>query len=290
MILPWRNAVLSEKLPLEVDLTTSPRRPLPPGNLAWPWRAATATTIPRGDLVLHFGVGDIFVIAGQSNASGRGRDPIYDPPELGVHALRNSGRWSIATHPLNETTGSIFDAHYGNHQYRPQPGPRLCQKLKRELGYPIGLLQTALGGKKISYWKPDGTGILYTEMVDMIKTYCFDGVKGVYWHQGCNDAAEFESDFYYDRFQEMVEHLRADLRRPRPAPADRADGPDTAAVARTEQSDYNWAVLREAQRRAAHQLPNIYIVPSNDLKLYDMIHNCSASHLILGERLASAAL
>ena len=49
----------------------------------------------HGDIVHHFGVGDLWIIGGQSNAAGYGRGAAYDPPELGVHLLRNDERWEI---------------------------------------------------------------------------------------------------------------------------------------------------------------------------------------------------
>lgn len=48
---------------------------------------------PYVGCVHHVGVGEIFVMAGQSNMSGYGRDPAYDPPEMGVHLFDNSGKW-----------------------------------------------------------------------------------------------------------------------------------------------------------------------------------------------------
>ncbi|MEZ4628259.1 MAG: sialate O-acetylesterase [Eubacteriales bacterium] len=70
----------------------------------------------RGDMVHHVGVGDVFVIAGQSNAAGRAKDPIEDAPEIGVSLLRDSGKWDLAAHPLGETTGSVHLGHF-----EPQP-------------------------------------------------------------------------------------------------------------------------------------------------------------------------
>ena len=47
----------------------------------------------RGDMVHHIGVGDVWVIAGQSNSSGYGKAPAVDGPELGVHMFHARGRW-----------------------------------------------------------------------------------------------------------------------------------------------------------------------------------------------------
>ena len=52
------------------------------------WDGLSST---RGDMIHNIGVGDVFVVAGQSNAAGRAKNPVEDAPELGVHLLRDSG-------------------------------------------------------------------------------------------------------------------------------------------------------------------------------------------------------
>ncbi|MDE2809632.1 MAG: hypothetical protein OXN90_14555, partial [Gemmatimonadota bacterium] len=59
---------------------------------------------PRGDMRHFLGIGDLWVIAGQSNSAGYGRGPYEDPAELGVHLFRNSEQWALAAHPMNEST------------------------------------------------------------------------------------------------------------------------------------------------------------------------------------------
>src|SRR6266851_3715090 len=77
----------------------------------------------HGDTVHHWGVGDLWIIAGQSNAAGYGRGPVHDPPELGVHILRNDERWDIAAHPLNDPIGST---HPNREAANPGHSPYLC--------------------------------------------------------------------------------------------------------------------------------------------------------------------
>jgi hypothetical protein len=49
-------------------------------------------------------------------------------------------------------------------------------------------------------------------------------------------------------------------------------------------------MVREAQRQAARRIHHVYVVPANDCKLYDYIHNSSSADMVLGERTARAAL
>ena len=63
----------------------------------------------RGDMIHQVYVGDLFVIAGQSNAAGYGKDPVEDGPELGVSLFGQRGIWELASHPLNDSTDSIYE-------------------------------------------------------------------------------------------------------------------------------------------------------------------------------------
>ena len=98
-----------------------------------------------GDRLHHLGVGDIWVIAGQSNAVGYGHGSVDDPPELGVHVFRLCEEWALADHPLNDPTRTRhpanFDAGWNDHS----PWLAFGRILRRNLGIPIGLVPTALG-------------------------------------------------------------------------------------------------------------------------------------------------
>lgn len=241
----------------------------------------------RGDMIHHVGVGDVYVIAGQSNSAGYGKDPIYDPAEMGIHLLRNNGRWDLASHPLNESTDII---HKENRESaNPGHSPYLCfaKQLKKDLGYPIGLIQTALGGSPLSRWNPDEEGTLYGNMMRIIKSQG-GAVKGILWYQGCSDTVNGLYETYLDRFANMVKHMRKDLNNEAlpiltvqlnrlVAPAD-------------DMANKGYGMVREAQRQASKSIPNVFIIPANDCTLSDAIHISSSANMILGERLARAAL
>lgn len=122
----------------------------------------------RGDIIQHVGVGDLYVIAGQSNSSGYGKDFITDPPELGVHVYKNNGRWTLAAHPLQDSTGADgkpnLDASNTGHSLYLS----FAKYLKHDLGYPIGLIQTSQGGSPLSAWNPGQDGRLYRNMIQCI--------------------------------------------------------------------------------------------------------------------------
>ena len=129
------------------------------------WDGLSST---RGDMIHNIGVGDVFVVAGQSNAAGRAKNPVEDAPELGVHLLRDSGVWDLATHPLGETTGSVHQGHFENHNPGHTPWLHFAKLLKRELGYPIGIVMSAYGGAPLRWWNPEENGSLYFNMLEQL--------------------------------------------------------------------------------------------------------------------------
>lgn len=241
----------------------------------------------RGDMIHHVGVGDLYVIAGQSNAAGYGKDPVYDPPEVGVHILRNRGQWDLASHPLNESTDTIHEVNMEQGNPGHSPYLHFAKMLKKNLGYPIGLLQSSLGGSPLRLWNPDENGALYRNMMDIINSQG-GSIKGILWYQGCSDAATDICETYLQRFGNMLECTRRDLKIP--------DLPFlTVQLNRclgltSEEENHCWGIVREAQRQAVEKIPYVYIVPALDCGLSDTIHNSSSANLLLGERLARVAL
>jgi sialate O-acetylesterase len=241
----------------------------------------------HGDTVHHVGVGDLWIIAGQSNAAGYGRGPVHDPPELGAHILRNDEQWDIASHPLNDTTGS---SHPNLEAANPGHSPYLCfaRELRTALGHPIGLIQTALGGSALAAWNlAENAGApLYQNLIHCV-TLAGGRVRGMLWYQGESDCSTAAAATYERRFADFVARLRVALRSPALpvliAQLNRYTvplGPD---------DDRAWSMVREAQRQA-HRLGSVAVIPTLDLPLSDGIHTSSDGNMTLGQRKARAAL
>lgn len=244
----------------------------------------TKSTVPevswlyRGDTALHIGVGNLFLIAGQSNSAGHSWDYALDPPTLGVHLFRNRGVWDLATHPMNESTGggSLPNEEMGIPGVSPYLSfGRNFQNLSR---CPVGLVQTALGGSPLSRWLPE-SGDLYQNMLNRI-ALTKGNYAGVLWYQGCSDTDPDNAPLYYERFCRMVESLRKSL------------GYDipffTFQLNRQVDGlhDECWGIVREAQRRAAKEIPGVYILPTVNCSISDGIHNSAHANVMLGEKLA----
>ncbi|MCI8694479.1 MAG: sialate O-acetylesterase [Lachnospiraceae bacterium] len=250
---------------IETSLET--RSTLP--NLTW---------LYRGDCVLHLGVGDLFVIAGQSNSAGFGKDFCDDPPHLCVHLFRNRSKWDLACHPMNESTfgGSLPNEEMGI----PGVSPYLSfAKTYYEItGRPVGLIQTSMGGSPMSRWKPR-KGDLYGNMMDKIHQ---TGGKyaGILWYQGCSDTDPEPAAQYFQHFKEYVEAVRAELGYSIPV--------FTMQLNRQINGihDECWGMVRDAQRRAALEIPDVYVLSTTNLSLSDGIHNSAPSNVALGKKLA----
>lgn len=241
----------------------------------------------RGDMIHHVGVGDIFVIAGQSNSAGYGKSPVYDPPEIGIHLYRNNGEWDLASHPMNESTGSIHPVNTETSNPGHSPYLSFAKNIKKALGYPIGLIQSSLGGSSLNSWNPSEDGRLYKSMLESIK---INGgrIKGVLWYQGCSDTSPEWSENYLERFLYMVNALRKELN-DKEIPFLTVQL-NRAVSASTHVMDSGWGKVREAQRMAARTISNVFVIPSLDCQLSDRIHNSSSANMLLGERLARMAI
>lgn len=251
----------------------------PKGNKLGEWSV-------RGDMRHFLGVGDIWIVAGQSNATGYGRAPAADGPELGLHVFRQDGTWALASHPLHDGTGSAFPDILESYNAGHSPFLHFARLLKRELGHPIGILPAALGGSPLESWHPE-RGPLFRNLRSMVSR-AGGAVKGMVWIQGETDADPGTAETYLDRFLESVDGWRQALGRP--------DLPIlTVQTGRYRsrnagQEDREWSMVREAQRQAVHRRAALTVTPALDLALDDTIHYASSGNLVLAERLARCAL
>lgn len=243
----------------------------------------------RGDMRHFLGVGDIWIIAGQSNSVGYGREPVHDPPEPGIHTFRNSGRWTLAAHPLDDSTDSRFPECREKANPGHSPYLNFARLLKVLLNFPIGLVPTALGGSQLAYWDPtrEGPATLFHNMLELVEK-AGGRIKGMVWHQGESDGSPERASDYEARFARALDAWREALKNPSlpviTAQINRHRGPGGKFT------DKGWSILREAQRQSAGKLRGVFVVPTLDLPLNDIGHNSSAGNMVLGCRMASCAL
>lgn len=242
----------------------------------------------RGDIIQHIGVGDLYVIAGQSNSAGYGKDFVYDPPEFGIHIYKNNKNWTLATHPLQDSTGAVGNPNRDGGNTGHSLYLSFAKYLKRDLGYPIGLIQTSQGGSSLPAWNPKEEGHLYRNMLERIKE-CGGKVKGVIWYQGCSETGKVENArSYIERFSQMREAMFEEL--------EVENIPfivfqlsycnDTNG----DEGDILWGTVRDQLRRMNRELKNTYVIPTTDSTFSDQIHVSALTNIRLGERAAKLVL
>ena len=239
-----------------------------------------------GDVVHHVGVGDLWLIGGQSNASGTGRGVADDGPQLGVHILGNDERWHLAAHPLNEPAGT----DHPNRDAFPGTSPhlRLAKVLSRELGYPVGLVQAARAGSALVEWhiEEDPKAKLWHNMVHQVRL-AGGRIRGLAWLQGGHDSCHEQMYRTYEqRFARFVRRARREFGRFGIVLTQSNRWTD---VVQPPEVHLGWSIVREAQRRAM-KLPDVATVATLNTPLSDGIHNSATGNVILGERMARAAL
>ena len=251
-------------------------------------------------------VGDLWVLAGQSNMEGVGDLIGVEPPSPYVHVLDMANRWHIAEEPLHWLCDSPDSCHCeltGDAQKRHQAETRLTRKKGAGLGLafanemlnqtsvPIGLLACAHGGTSMSQWNPElktqGGASLYGSMLNRISA-AGGRVRGVLWYQGESDANPDDALLFADRFKALVAAVREDC--------GNAQLPFyTVQLGRfvPEGGGFSdpagWNAIQELQRRLAEEIPETAVLPAIDLELDDLIHIGVQGLRRLGRRMAQAA-
>ena len=283
-VIPWTNAdhfTYNENFQGEFDVTLD----IPAGG---PYRIDTGletksttpdlTWVYRGDCVLHIGVGNLFIIAGQSNSAGYSRDFCLDPPSMDVHLYRNRSQWDIASHPMNANKYAETCANEEMGVSGVSPYLAFGKKYAQISNMPVGLVQTSLGGSPMARWNPEN-GDLYQNMIDKIHE-TGDRCAGILWYQGCSDTDPEPAKEYFEHFYSFVMAVRKELDYQVPF--------FTMQLNRqiNGRNDDCWGMVRDAQARAAREIPGVSVLTTSNLSLCDDIHNTAHANVALGEKLA----
>lgn len=232
----------------------------------------------HGDIRVHVGVGDLFCMAGQSNAAGYAKGVAFDPPDVRVHLLRNSGHWDMAAHPMNDATDAADCVNAPMGITGTSPFLSFGRRYADYTGVPVGLIQTAQGGSPMKRWDDTRVGDLLQGMLQKL-TDC-GGVRAIVWYQGCADATEADAAIYADSFTHMVDVVR------------RHTGECTPFFTMQlnkfvlQEDKASWATIKEAQRQASLTMEQVYLLPTSTLPMSDEVHNSALGNVALGEMLA----
>ena len=173
--------------------------------------------------VEHVGVGEVFVVAGQSNAAnhGEGKQRAKNP----LVVAYGKGHWQAAADPEPGASGK-------GGSFMPAFGDAMADKFK----VPIGIVPIAVGSTSVREWLPRGdamsappytglntifvganrwisTGDLFNKIVTVENEFGTNGFRAVLWHQGEADFHEapdrdITPTMYRQYLQRVIESSR----------------------------------------------------------------------------------
>lgn len=245
-------------------------------------------------------VGDVWMLAGQSNMEGVGwlteEDRAFaGDPEIRAFSMEDS--WCVAKHRLHRPWLAVDKVHTevipcnpGNDPENRGVGPGLAfaQHMKEVTGVPQGVICSAHGGTTLAQWDPDlqdqgGDKSLFGAMV---RRFRVNGshIRGLFWYQGCSEAMSHKVDTFTQTNVAFFEAVRAALGQISIVQV------QIANVTAPHQNDWDadWSSVREQQRRLADLVPMLDTISAIGMDKDDAIHLASAEQQRLGKTAAES--
>tara|TARA_R110001592_G_scaffold233427_1_gene491053 strand:+ start:101 stop:1540 length:1440 start_codon:yes stop_codon:yes gene_type:complete len=301
-----------------VQKTIVPWTPIGEGNTSW---NATLNDVPVGgpyrvDLrivvdgapveetsIFDVLVGDVWVLAGQSNMQGVGDRHDEDTPDPQVHTFSMSYEWRLAQEPLHTLPESPDPVHFDQNKSAEERekeivnwrdgtkgtglGLPFAKEMLRRTGRPVGLIASAHGGTSMGQWNPElkdqGGASLYGSMLQQVAA-AGGKVRGVLWYQGESDANPDATPIFPAGLRALIAAMRADFGNP--------DLPFYQVQIGRVVLGWNpnsWDAIQTAQLALETDVPHTGTVSAIDLETDDAIHISTPGLKTLGYRLANLA-
>lgn len=256
-------------------------------------------------------VGDLWLLAGQSNMEGAG---IVTPevdfetsmPKHFIRAFYMNDNWGNAKPALHNLNISKDNVHkntidnyrksleergltlYDDPPYEGRrnigPGYYFAKEMFELTGcVPQGVIPAAVGGAPISMWLPSNEENYYTAAVRRIEE-TGNNIKGVFWAQG-------EGNANYEAYPAQIEAIREDLCRKtnkNNMPFVQMQSFKCTVFVDDINQDRVWTNFREMQRKMLLNAEFLTTIATNDLELDDCIHLSANSQKTAGIRAAYA--
>jgi len=190
-------------------------------------RISCADAIVASAEVQHVGVGEVFVVAGQSNSANHGEEK--QRPQSGRVATFDGQAWRLADDPQPGASGS------GGSFIPPFADAVLAKE-----GVPVGIIACGIGATSVREWLPKGTtfpnpptiesrveqlpdgqwtsnGAAYDNFVERMKSMGPHGFRAVLWHQGESDANQKDpartlpGRLYREYLEKLIRQSRRDI-------------------------------------------------------------------------------
>ena len=251
-------------------------------------------------------VGDLWILAGQSNMEGSADLVDVETPHPLVHSFQSREEWSPAEEPLHwlgESPRVVHHAIWGMTKPESIPprdlnrskgaglGLTFAKEMVAQTGVPIGLIPASHGGTSMQQWDPalrdQGGDSLYGATHERFMAVG-GKVAGILWYQGESDANPSDAAKYSQRMTTLIQSFRADFQAPNlPFYLVQLGG---FVIEPSQDMLIGWNQVREIQRTLPETMANVGMVAAIDLGLDDGIHIDTQSLKTLGRRLAAAAL
>ncbi len=269
-----------------------------------PYRLELCTRQGESARIKEFFVGDVWILAGQSNMEGYGNREGAAVPHALVRAFSMRRIWRKAIDPIHILSESPDACHREGAQCTPEVGEQLRKaatkgvgvgvyfgrEMLERSGVPQGLICAAHGGTSMEQWSPQRKKLkgesLYASMLASVRA-TGQPVAGLLWYQGESDANVESAPHYTERMKRLVAATRRNLRQPR-LPWIMVQ---LARVIerRPEQGVQAWNSIQEQQRQLPGWIKHLETVAAIDLLLDDQIHISSDSYPLLAARMARVA-
>ena len=166
-------------------------------------RALRGGKLLGSTLVEHVGVGEVFVVAGQSNSANHGE--VRQVPQTQRVSAFDGTRWRMAVDPQPGASGK-------GGSFMPAFGDEIVKRFD----VPVGIVACGIGATSVREWLPRGCtfpnpptienrveqladgrwaskGAAFDMLVSRMKSVGPHGFRAVLWHQGESDANQKDS-------------------------------------------------------------------------------------------------
>lgn len=176
-------------------------------------------------MVPHVGIGEVFVVAGQSNSANHGEEK--QTTQTRRVAAFDGTKWQIADDPQPGASGRMGS-------FMPALGDALVDRFD----VPVGFVACGIGATSVREWLPKGTtfpnpptiesrvmklpdgqrasnGAAYDAFIARVRPLGHNGFRAVLWHQGESDANQKDTTrtLVGKLYREYLEKIIRDSRR-----------------------------------------------------------------------------